>query len=352
MNSQVVSPRPIASDSRPGRLWLKRIIIALLAVVLFAPLGGVVYQWLASAIDARRYPPPGQRVDVGGYRLHLQTVGSGLPTVVLDAGLSDCSVNWCRILPEVAKFTRVCAYDRAGLGWSDAGPRPRSSEQIVRELHTLLTQAGIPGPYVLVGHSFGGYNVRLFAQEYPGAVAGLVLLDSAHEDQAARMPASLKRLQAQWPQALRAQNPWTSFGIVRLFYTSSNPKLPGSQQPIDRALRSRSGYIATVLSECETFEQSAAQLKNAGPLPQVPLGVLTAGDLGKNPPPAIPPEDWTQWKAHWAQMQAELASRCSNSIHLILTNSTHLIQLDQPDAVVEVIRNVVTRARAQSAVTR
>jgi pimeloyl-ACP methyl ester carboxylesterase len=159
---------------------------------LLLVLAGIVYQAIASARDAQRYPPLGRLIDVVGYRLHINSTGEGTPAVVLDAGVCDCSLNWCLVQPEVAKFTRVCSYDRAGMGWSDAGPSPRTSEVIVRELHTLLTNAGIAGPYVLVGHSFGGYNVRLFAHDYPEEVVGLVLVDSAHEDQWPMLPESVR----------------------------------------------------------------------------------------------------------------------------------------------------------------
>ncbi|MEN6335825.1 MAG: alpha/beta hydrolase, partial [Phycisphaerales bacterium] len=133
--------------------WITWLVIGVVVLALLVAAGGVGYQTLASSRDWRKFPPPGQRVDVGGYRLHVQTAGEGGPTVVLDAGWSDCSLNWRLVQPEVAKVTRVCSYDRAGVGWSDPGPAPRSSLQIAKELHSLLKNAGIPGPYVLVGHS-------------------------------------------------------------------------------------------------------------------------------------------------------------------------------------------------------
>jgi len=137
---------------------IKRPAIGVIALVLLLISAGVIYQAVASARDLRRYPPPGRLIDVGGHRLHINCTGDGTPTVVLDAGVCDCSLNWCLFQSEVDKFTRVCSYDRAGIGWSDAGPLPRTSMRIVRELHTLPENAGIPGPYVLVGHSFGGYR--------------------------------------------------------------------------------------------------------------------------------------------------------------------------------------------------
>ena len=118
---------------------------------------------------------------MGGYSLHIQCVGTGSPTVVLDAGLGGTSLDWNLVQTEIGPTTQVCAYDRAGMGWSDTGPAPRTPGQIARELHTLLTNAGIPGPYVLVGHSAGGKNVRMFALQYPDEVAGMVLVDARSE---------------------------------------------------------------------------------------------------------------------------------------------------------------------------
>jgi pimeloyl-ACP methyl ester carboxylesterase len=132
--------------------------------------------------DARRAPEAGRPVDIGGYLLKINCTGNESPTVILEAGLGDVSIEWSRVQPEIAKFARVCSYDRAGYGSSDAGPMPRTSQQIAKELHTLLQNARAP-PYLLVGHSFGGYNVRVFNGNYPDEVTGIVLVDSTQEDQ-------------------------------------------------------------------------------------------------------------------------------------------------------------------------
>jgi pimeloyl-ACP methyl ester carboxylesterase len=123
--------------------------------------------------------------------LHINCLGQGSPTVILESGLANMSADWANVQPLVAKGTRVCAYDRAGIAWSDPGPQPRDPGQIAGELHTLLGRAGIAGPYVLVGQSFGGLYVRMYAARYPDEVAGMVLVDASHPDMWQRLPAEV-----------------------------------------------------------------------------------------------------------------------------------------------------------------
>ena len=153
-------------------IWLGGIVAALLILIL----AGWIFEPIAEAADAKAYPPPGQMVDVGGYRLHINCTGSGSPTVVIETGWGDSSASWGWVQPEVAKTTRICTYDRAGMGWSETSPQPRTAREFAKELHTLLAKANEPGPYVLVGHSLGGYTVRVYAHDYPEEVAGLVLM--------------------------------------------------------------------------------------------------------------------------------------------------------------------------------
>ena len=150
--SELTSPPGTVSSPqlrrRPNRLafWIVRILLGVLALIVLLALGGASYEAIMAAGDGRRYPPPGKLVDVGGYRLHLHCIGQGSPTVVLDAGLGGFSLDWGAVQPHITTSTRVCAYDRAGLGWSEPGPTPRSPQQFAAELHALLTNAGVEGP--------------------------------------------------------------------------------------------------------------------------------------------------------------------------------------------------------------
>jgi pimeloyl-ACP methyl ester carboxylesterase len=181
--SNEAEPNPSASaSSGTARRIMRRIgkaLLWLVVVLLVLAVAGAIYQAIATERAERAYPPPGEMVDVGGHSLHINCVGQGSPTVVLDAGSGEWSAQWVRVQQEVSYTTRVCAYDRAGMGWSEMGPEPRDARRISGELHTLLGKAGIEGPYVLVGHSFGGMYMQTYAARYPDEVVGVALVDSS-----------------------------------------------------------------------------------------------------------------------------------------------------------------------------
>ncbi len=327
--------------------WIKRIGLGLICLIAVLLLSGATYQFISTKIDESAYPPPGKLVDVGGYRLHINCSGEGGPTVVFDAGMGCNSLDWALVQPEVAKFTRVCSYDRAGNGWSDESPLERTSQNIVDELHALLKKSGEKGPYILVGHSFGGPNIRLYASKYPDEVSGVVLVDSSHEDQLQEMP--------DWPQSffeklLTHPNiaPFlTSIGLTRILN-----HLPQSQEhvkafPLDiqqtyLATMSTTKYIRTVTQEHEKFEQSLKQLKNAGGrLGNKPLIVITAGKPLSSEDTGYPKEFTDKLANLWEAHQKDLVTKSTKGKRIIAEHSGHMIPHEQPEIIIEAIREVV-----------
>jgi pimeloyl-ACP methyl ester carboxylesterase len=307
--------------TRRGRgclIWLG----GALAVLLVLLLAGAIYESSAEAADAQAYPPPGQMVDVGGYRLHINCTGNGSPTVVIEAGLGDWSTGWGYVQPEVAKTTRVCTYDRAGWGWSDPGPMPRDASQIAKELHTLLQNAKIPGPYVMVGHSLGGLLVRVFTHNNPGEVLGVVLVESMFPGQTGYATPSI--VSSSFPLLAR-------FGIVRLLVKPLgliNYVPPSENAYLSLYVRPKSAQA--LVDEIQEIPDSMAQAGAVSTFGDLPLIVLT-GKLNQTP--------------GWQAGQAELPKLSSNSQQLIADKSGHTIAIDQPDAAVAAILNMVEQVR-------
>ncbi len=332
--------------------WSVRILGGLIVFVILLLLAGTILQKTSTAADWEEFPPPGERVDVDGYALHIDCVGEGSPTVVVDTGNGDWSLSWRAVQAAVAETTRICTYDRAGYGWSDAGPQPRSAGQIVDELHALLSAAAIPGPYVLVGHSMGGYTVRLYADRYPDEVAGMVLVDAGHEEQATRMPAAYQQIDQQFNGYLQVMGLMSRLGVLRMLGAITSPEalspgltslLPAKDRPAYMAFLSHPVYFATSLAERQALPETFAQLQATGDLGDVPLVVLTAGrvvDASAMPgglPPDMPVDEMQQV---WGELQNELAALSTNSTHLVV-DSPHAIHLYQPQVVVDAILQVV-----------
>jgi pimeloyl-ACP methyl ester carboxylesterase len=301
---------------------------------------GFLFENISETREQRFNPPPGRLVDVGGYKIHLHCTGQGSPVVVLDAGLGDSYVSWRKVQPEIAKLTTVCSYDRAGLGFSDASPHPRTSKIIAEELHTLLHNAGVAFPVILVGHSMGGYDVRLFASLYRNQVAGMVLVDASHPEQQKRFPPALNDLDAGWLREEEFLEFVTPFGIPRLLrFCGPDAVLRAAECNFHSA---REG-----VAELKAFPESAAQTAATGSLGDLPLLVLSH-DPGTAQPDL--PEDLVKpTNDAWQQMQTELAQLSMRGTQVIAKNSGHYVQLDRPDVVIEGLRNVVGQVRAASA---
>src|SRR5215207_9853289 len=328
--------------------WTKRFIAGIGGLILILLLAGVVFQFVMTWIDERRYPAPGELVDVGGYSLHLYCTGEPrAPTVVMDSALGGTVLDWQLVQPEVAKFARVCTYDRAGMGWSEAGTQPRTSRQIVKELHTLLGNAGVRGPYVVVGHSFGGTNMQVYASQYPDEVAGMVLVDSALEDEEA--VTFTKSLQPS-PVLLKV---YATIGLTRLPYTLgaeppglTSPELEDEQA----AISSHRKHIFAIADETSSLEESFAE-NRAHPmsLGDKPLMVLTAGTV-QTEGTGLSPQQADQLDKLHSESQAALTRRSENARQIIAEDSGHYIQVEQPNLVIDAIRQVVEAARNGSRV--
>jgi pimeloyl-ACP methyl ester carboxylesterase len=334
--------------------WLKRIVLAGVLLVVLLVLAGTVYEWTATRADARRFPQQGRSVDVGGFRLNIDCTGTappGTPTVILESGAGVPALGWKFVQPDVAKFTRVCSYDRAGYGWSDPPPvtAPRTSLQVAKELHALLQNASVPPPYVLVGHSLGGYNIRVYNAQYPGEVAGAVFVDSSHEDQVQNMPPSMKKLmEAQtkssgWEMTLVSLALHT--GVVRLIQRGGRGQEPFPLDFLEEIeyLQRRKAFIETSAAEVNSFEESANQTRNSGNFGDKPLIVLTAGKIVDVP--GLPKKDMEEFQQAWIhKLQPRLARLSTGGRQVIVPNSDHMIPMEQPQAVVEATREVVQMA--------
>ncbi len=282
--------------------------------------------------------PPGRMVDVGGYRLHIDCRGEGSPTVVMDAGLGGLSLEWLPVQQPLSRQGRVCSYDRAGNGWSDPGPQPRTAAVIVEELHTLLINAAVPGPYVLVGHSYGGYTAQLFAERYPELTAGIVLIDSSHPAQVARFLAP--------PLSMNTAPGKDVEGIVLTGGVPMPPAhLPDELRLPSMMLMSQHKALVTAAQEFLYFRDSGDEVRNSGRLPPVPLVVITRGIAERG---AMDPRT-PLIESLWLQLQDELAAMSTRAVHLIATHSGHHIHLDQPALVAGAIGMVRDLARGQSA---
>jgi len=270
--------------------WIRRGLLGILALVVLAAIAGASYQALGERADARRFPQQGKSVSLGpafnNLALSIDCRGQGGPTVVLDSGLGVPAVGWNPVQTEVAKFARVCSYDRAGYGWSGASSAPRTSLEIVKELHALLEAANEKGPYILVGHSFGGYNVRVYNGQYPNDVAGMVLVDASHEDQVARMSAPLQAFMKKTTEDMQRQVKLAPllirFGVVR-FSQRNQGEAPGVSKEFGQEmlyLQMQPKFIYASTGEMGLFSESAEQVRAAGNLGDKPLVVEKDPFLG------------------------------------------------------------------------
>jgi pimeloyl-ACP methyl ester carboxylesterase len=299
---------------------------------------------LAARARARlkqKYPPIGQMIDIGGYRLHLYIEGEGSHTVIFDAGAGAIGLSWELVRPAIAKTARVVTYDRAGLGWSDPSPHPRDAVTMALELHTMLTNANIKAPYVLVGHSLGGVVARHFAAKYPNKVAGLVMVDSAHEQQMKYFPEALVRMMNSMKVMFTVMGLLSKLGVFALkpglVPIGDNGKLPGEwSAQMQSVMASSTSHAEAMIAESESAY--SAETQPISTLGDVPLTVVSHGQLDANAvPPALGQQVRAEYEAAWQMLQAQITSLSTRGRHIVAERSGHNIMFEQPEIVVESI---------------
>lgn len=327
------NPRPRSTTRRP---LFRRILLILFFSLLILAAAGFLYQNISDVRDRRFNPMEGQLVNVDGRRMHIDCSGIGSPTVILDSGLGDNYLSWRKVQPQIARMTRVCSYDRAGLGYSDKSSRPRTSKVMAQELHALLQSANIWPPYILVGHSMAGYNVRIYARLYRDEVSGMVLIDASHPDQENRFPTGLKDLEGSWQRELQFVAYTMPFGIPRLLGLCES-------DASERAADCNWHNAREQLAEMHAFSESAAEAGQTGSLGDLPLAVLSH-DPDK-PSTDIPPDLAKPSNEAWEKMQEEMAHLSTRGTQTIARNSSHYIQVDRPDVVIDAVQRVVEQSR-------
>jgi pimeloyl-ACP methyl ester carboxylesterase len=314
------------------------VLLGLLTILVLLAGLGATYQALATARDARTFPPPGQLVDVGGYQLHIHCLGTGTPTVITENGLGGSSPDWGLVQPAVSQTTRICSYDRAGSGWSEASSNPRTSRQISAELHTLLANAGLSGPFILVGHSAGGMHVQLYAGQYPAEVAGLVLVDPTPAQAMVHFSPAQQRTVLPNLRQFRLLEVLQFFGVLRLlplFDDALLHSIPATQQAQMRAHRMQSGAMAALTSEAAAIAESIQQTAATTLSPELPLLILWHG---------IPSEPVALEPPARAAMEA-LGEQARNGEFIVVEQSGHTIPLAHPELVIDAIERVVAAVR-------
>ena len=311
------------------------IALAILLILVVLVSAGMLYQRAALAKDKKLYPPPGQMVDIGGYRLHMQISGQGSPVVILEAGFGDYSIHWKEIQTRLEKVTRVVSYDRAGMGWSDASPHPRTPEQVADELYSALKKAGIEGPYVIMGHSLGGLFARHFARRHPDEMAGVLLLDSFHEID--ELPQELKYVHKDVMKAINTGSILAPLGIYRVLTllrkkNHPEPMRTEARHALDpKTYRAYKGEFLNVLHTPAPFE--------AGDLKDIPLIVLWAeGNISvealKGNKKITNPEETVRATRALIKANNEQLTTLSSRSELLASPASHYIQRDDPDLVV------------------
>ncbi|MDF5711156.1 MAG: alpha/beta hydrolase [Nostoc sp. S4] len=314
---------------------------------VFLLVATTLYQAIACWHEDRKLPP-GQMFDVGGYCLHLYIAGEASPTIVLDHSLGG--IEGYLLVEELAKLRQVCIYDRAGYGWSNHSPHPRTSNQIVTELDTLLTKAGIKPPNILIGDSFGSYNVRLYAHRFPEKVIGMILTDGLHETEMLKMSFQLQALKLFFISGFVMSILGSILGIIRLMrickvFEVLKPELSKFPKHLLNSIKRsfcRPKHWITMSREMLNLSASGREVRIANQFGNMPIVNIKANSFFK-------PSFWTLFiplrgaNQLRKQMHVELLKLSTNCTQLQATKSGHFIWVDQPDAIVDAVKIVLNQ---------
>jgi pimeloyl-ACP methyl ester carboxylesterase len=336
----------------PGRSIGARIVRVTKRVLLFILIATVVLLsagaiWNAAALHHYRALAgvPGKLYQVDRRAMHMLCTGSGSPTVVLEAGLGNDSMIWAKNQPVLSKLTRVCAYDRAGFGWSESRPGVRDSNAISHELHGLLGEAGITGPIILMGHSIAGIHMRNYAATYPQGVAGIVFIDGSTPQQDKYFPASIEKKQAQFVKILfPLVEAGTVTGVLRAMgqCTQVAPGMEAYATWI-KADSCAPSQIISVEREMKAVPASGDESVNTGPSGNIPILIFSQDPAGHDP--RLGEEGGKQLSSIWNGMQENLKKLSTNSRRIIAKGSTHYVQVDRSDLVNREVISFIEQVR-------
>jgi pimeloyl-ACP methyl ester carboxylesterase len=328
---------------------VRRGAIAVLVTLGALAVAGAGYNWLAVRHLRSIYAPPGKLYAVNGKAMHLYCTGEGAPTLVLEAGMGNDSLIWVKVQPPLSKTTRVCSYDRIGVGWSEAQDGGRDSNSVADRLHALLSEAGVRGPIVLMGHSIGGLHTRAYASRFPDEVAGLVLVDSPAPFELTNVPAEVRVLRHRADRDMAMRKWRTALGVARLMGECSRVQ-PGFEPYADwlKADSCIPSHFDAILAEAAASEMSGQETLGKGPFGDLPVLIISSDP---NESPAGSPfsaETLRRMATVRDAGQEDLKKLSKRSRRLIAKGSRHYVQIDRADLLNRELPVLIDEIRAHT----
>jgi pimeloyl-ACP methyl ester carboxylesterase len=325
----------------------ERTVLSFVVLVALAAGAGTTYNAVATHHFRARHAAPGSLYVIEGYKMHLHCSGEGSPTIVLDGGLGNDSLIWVKVQPELSKTTRVCSYDRAGFGWSDPQPGPHDADRIVQELHRLLTEAGISGSTILMGHSIAGLYIRAYAARYPHNLSGLVFVDGSTPLQVDRFPNELREEDKNTDQELTKLKWLEILGIARAMRQCKH--FEGFDDFTGRMIaenQCRASQLTAMRKEHQSLRKSGNETVGTGPFGDLPI-LIFSQDTQPSAQPETPTPSEVEFSKIWNEMQEDLKHLSTHSRRIIAKGSSHYIQVDRPDLLNSKVTDFIQQIRGK-----